>query len=140
MSLHLSCHLLNAILSSLSFSINIPIHVVFVNKNLFLIGSFYSTSIPYPLTLMHFCPPPVALGVQQPSLLGASPSLYSQQSALAAASLSTQSAANYQISQQTAALQQQAAAAAAAALQQVSHREVILSTTKPGWGRQDTNA
>lgn len=64
--------------------------------------------------------PATALGVQQPSLLGASPSMYSQQSALAAASLNTQSAANYQISQQTAALQQQAAAAAAAALQQVS--------------------
>lgn len=46
--------------------------------------------------------------------------MYSQQSALAAASLNTPSAANYQISQQTAALQQQAAAAAAAALQQVS--------------------
>lgn len=61
-----------------------------------------------------------ALGVQQPSLLGASPSVYSQQSALAAVSLSNQSAANYQLSQQTAALQQQAAAAAAAALQQVS--------------------
>lgn len=61
-----------------------------------------------------------ALGVQQSSLLGASPSLYSQQSALAAASLNTQTAANYQITQQTAALQQQAAAAAAAALQQVS--------------------
>ncbi|XP_062319317.1 cell division cycle and apoptosis regulator protein 1 isoform X2 [Osmerus eperlanus] len=59
-----------------------------------------------------------SLGVQQPSLLGASPSMYSQQSALAAASLNTQSAANYQLSQQTAALQQQAAAAAAAALQQ----------------------
>ena len=59
--------------------------------------------------------------MQQPSLLGASPSVYSQQSALAAASLSNQSAANYQLSQQTAALQQQAAAAAAAALQQVSH-------------------
>uniref|UniRef100_A0A3Q2E5J6 Cell division cycle and apoptosis regulator protein 1 n=1 Tax=Cyprinodon variegatus TaxID=28743 RepID=A0A3Q2E5J6_CYPVA len=59
-----------------------------------------------------------ALGVQQQSLLGASPSVYSQQSALAAASLSNQSAANYQLSQQTAALQQQAAAAAAAALQQ----------------------
>ncbi|XP_062852153.1 cell division cycle and apoptosis regulator protein 1 [Trichomycterus rosablanca] len=56
-----------------------------------------------------------SLGVQQPSLLGASPSMYTQQSALAAASLNTQSAANYQISQQTAALQQQAAAAAAAA-------------------------
>uniref|UniRef100_A0A8C2Q406 Cell division cycle and apoptosis regulator protein 1 n=1 Tax=Cyprinus carpio TaxID=7962 RepID=A0A8C2Q406_CYPCA len=52
-----------------------------------------------------------ALGVQQPSLLGASP-MYTQQSALA--SLNTQSAANYQLSQQTAALQQQAAAAAAA--------------------------
>lgn len=60
-----------------------------------------------------------ALGVQQPSLLGASPSVYPQQSALAAVSLSNQSAANYQLSQQTAALQQQAAAAAAAALQQV---------------------
>ncbi|XP_056147667.1 cell division cycle and apoptosis regulator protein 1 isoform X2 [Lampris incognitus] len=59
-----------------------------------------------------------SLGVQQPSLLGASPSMYSQQSALAAASLSNQSAANYQLSQQTAALQHQAAAAAAAALQQ----------------------
>ncbi|XP_038148900.1 cell division cycle and apoptosis regulator protein 1 isoform X2 [Cyprinodon tularosa] len=59
-----------------------------------------------------------SLGVQQQSLLGASPSVYSQQSALAAASLSNQSAANYQLSQQTAALQQQAAAAAAAALQQ----------------------
>lgn len=65
----------------------------------------------------------VALGVQQPSLLGASPSVYSQQSALAAVSLSNQSAANYQLSQQTAALQQQAAAAAAAALQQVSQGE-----------------
>lgn len=48
--------------------------------------------------------------------------MYSQQSALAAASLNTQSAANYQLSQQTAALQQQAAAAAAAALQQVRAR------------------
>uniref|UniRef100_A0A8C1L9H4 Cell division cycle and apoptosis regulator protein 1 n=1 Tax=Cyprinus carpio TaxID=7962 RepID=A0A8C1L9H4_CYPCA len=55
-------------------------------------------------------------GVQQPSLLGASP-MYTQQSALA--SLNSQSAANYQLSQQTAALQQQAAAAAAAALQQL---------------------
>ena len=63
-----------------------------------------------------------ALGVQQSSLLGASPSMYSQQSAMAAASMNTQSAANYQISQQTVALQQQAAAAAAAALQQVSPR------------------
>lgn len=66
------------------------------------------------LCLSHISP--VALGVQQPSLLGASP-MYTQQSALA--SLNTQSAANYQLSQQTAALQQQAAAAAAAALQQV---------------------
>ncbi|CAL8298721.1 unnamed protein product [Merluccius merluccius] len=56
-----------------------------------------------------------SLGVQQPSLLGASPSMYTPQSALAAASLGNQSAANYQLSQQTAALQQQAAAAAAAA-------------------------
>ncbi|KAJ8248542.1 hypothetical protein GJAV_G00243120 [Gymnothorax javanicus] len=61
-----------------------------------------------------------SLGVQQPSLLGASPSMYSQQSALAAASLNSQSAANYQLSQQTAALQQQAAAAAAAAALQQS--------------------
>lgn len=73
---------------------------------------------------------PTALGVQQPSLLGASPAVYSQQSALAAASLSNQSAANYQLSQQTAALQQQAAAAAAAALQQVSHKRVMLSTVR----------
>uniref|UniRef100_A0A672S3B7 Cell division cycle and apoptosis regulator protein 1 n=1 Tax=Sinocyclocheilus grahami TaxID=75366 RepID=A0A672S3B7_SINGR len=58
-----------------------------------------------------------SLGVQQSSLLGVSP-MYTQQSALAAASLNTQSAANYQLSQQTAALQQQAAVAAAAALQQ----------------------
>ncbi|XP_018427511.1 PREDICTED: cell division cycle and apoptosis regulator protein 1 [Nanorana parkeri] len=56
---------------------------------------------------------PAPLGVQQPSLLGASPTLYSQQSAMAAAGLSTPSA-NYQLSQ-TAALQQHAAAAAAAA-------------------------
>lgn len=68
------------------------------------------------LTISHMSP--IALGVQQPSLLGASP-MYTQQSALAAASLNTQSAANYQLSQQTAVLQQQAAAAAAAALQQV---------------------
>lgn len=74
--------------------------------------------------------PPTALGVQQPSLLGASPAVYSQQSALAAASLSNQSAANYQLSQQTAALQQQAAAAAAAALQQVSHKRVMLTIVK----------
>lgn len=80
-----------------------------------------------PLNLAPYFPPSVALGVQQPSLLGASPSVYSQQSALAAVSLSNQSAANYQLSQQTAALQQQAAAAAAAALQQVSHSEGVLS-------------
>nr|XP_009305515.1 cell division cycle and apoptosis regulator protein 1 isoform X3 [Danio rerio] len=60
-----------------------------------------------------------SLGVQQQSLLGASP-MYTQQSALAAASLNSQSAANYQLSQQTAALQQQAAAAAAAAALQQS--------------------
>uniref|UniRef100_A0A8C0LUM1 Cell division cycle and apoptosis regulator protein 1 n=1 Tax=Canis lupus dingo TaxID=286419 RepID=A0A8C0LUM1_CANLU len=59
-----------------------------------------------------------ALGVQQPSLLGASPTIYTQQTALAAAGLTTQTPANYQLTQ-TAALQQQAAAAAAA-LQQVS--------------------
>ncbi|KAM7016395.1 cell division cycle and apoptosis regulator protein 1 isoform 3-T3 [Passerculus sandwichensis] len=62
---------------------------------------------------------PAALGVQQPSLLGASPTIYTQQTALAAAGLTTQSPANYQLSQ-SAALQQQAAAAAAA-LQQVKH-------------------
>uniref|UniRef100_A0A3B4A6A0 Cell division cycle and apoptosis regulator protein 1 n=1 Tax=Periophthalmus magnuspinnatus TaxID=409849 RepID=A0A3B4A6A0_9GOBI len=71
------------------------------------------------------------LGVQQPSLLGASPSVYSQQSALAAASLSTQSAANYQLSQQTAALQQQAAAAAAAALQQLPQPQQALLSQPP---------
>lgn len=54
-----------------------------------------------------------ALGVQQPSLLGASPTIYTQQTALAAAGLSTPSPTNYQLTQ-TAALQQQAAAAAAA--------------------------
>ncbi|KAK2502833.1 hypothetical protein MC885_003677 [Smutsia gigantea] len=59
-----------------------------------------------------------ALGVQQPSLLGASPTIYTQQTALAAAGLTTQTPANYQLTQ-TAALQQQAAAAAAA-LQQVN--------------------
>uniref|UniRef100_A0A8C2CHA2 Cell division cycle and apoptosis regulator protein 1 n=1 Tax=Cyprinus carpio TaxID=7962 RepID=A0A8C2CHA2_CYPCA len=72
-----------------------------------------------------------ALGVQQPSLLGASP-MYTQQSALA--SLNSQSAANYQLSQQTAALQQQAAAAAAAALQQVRswlYEQFILSLSNP---------
>uniref|UniRef100_A0A8C5WG62 Cell division cycle and apoptosis regulator protein 1 n=1 Tax=Leptobrachium leishanense TaxID=445787 RepID=A0A8C5WG62_9ANUR len=57
---------------------------------------------------------PAPLGVQQPSLLGASPTIYTQQSALAAAGLTTTSQANYQLTQ-TAALQQQAAAAAAAA-------------------------
>uniref|UniRef100_A0AAY4ET01 Cell division cycle and apoptosis regulator protein 1 n=1 Tax=Denticeps clupeoides TaxID=299321 RepID=A0AAY4ET01_9TELE len=66
------------------------------------------------------------LGVQQPSLLGASPSMYSQQSALAAASLSTP-AANYQLSQQTAALQQQAAAAAAALQQLPQPQQALLS-------------
>lgn len=86
----------------------------------------------YPAVQLHsrFTLSPTALGVQQPSLLGASPAVYSQQSALAAASLSNQSAANYQLSQQTAALQQQAAAAAAAALQQVSHKRVMLSTVR----------
>ncbi|XP_030626821.1 cell division cycle and apoptosis regulator protein 1 [Chanos chanos] len=74
---------------------------------------------------------PGALGVQQPSLLGASPSMYSQQSALAAASLNTQSAANYQLSQQTAALQQQAAAAAAAALQQLPQPQQALLSQPP---------
>ncbi|MGH0116938.1 UNVERIFIED_CONTAM: hypothetical protein FKN15_026632 [Acipenser sinensis] len=71
--------------------------------------------------------------VQQPSLLGASPAMYSQQSAMAAASLNSQSAAaNYQLSQQTAALQQQAAAAAAAALQQSSVAlPTSLSLTNP---------
>ena len=50
--------------------------------------------------------------------LGASPTIYTQQTALAAAGLTTQTPANYQLTQ-TAALQQQAAAAAAA-LQQVN--------------------
>lgn len=63
-----------------------------------------------------------ALGVQQPSLLGASPTIYTQQTALAAAGLTTQTPTNYQLTQ-TAALQQQAAAAAAA-LQQVTKRSV----------------
>lgn len=58
-----------------------------------------------------------ALGVQQPSLLGASPTIYTQQTALAAAGLTTQTPANYQLTQ-TAALQQQAAAV----LQQVSFK------------------
>ncbi|XP_037996434.1 cell division cycle and apoptosis regulator protein 1 isoform X1 [Motacilla alba alba] len=64
---------------------------------------------------------PAALGVQQPSLLGASPTIYTQQTALAAAGLTTQTPTNYQLSQ-SAALQQQAAAAAAA-LQQVKHTQ-----------------
>ncbi|XP_066180458.1 cell division cycle and apoptosis regulator protein 1 isoform X2 [Sylvia atricapilla] len=64
---------------------------------------------------------PAALGVQQPSLLGASPTIYTQQTALAAAGLTTQTPTNYQLTQ-TAALQQQAAAAAAA-LQQVKHTQ-----------------
>ncbi|XP_077310414.1 cell division cycle and apoptosis regulator protein 1 isoform X2 [Lithobates pipiens] len=70
---------------------------------------------------------PAPLGVQQPSLLGASPTIYTQ-SALAAAGLSTPSQANYQLSQ-TAALQQHAAAAAAAAAlqQQYSQPQQIYS-------------
>ncbi|XP_032921763.1 cell division cycle and apoptosis regulator protein 1 isoform X2 [Catharus ustulatus] len=64
---------------------------------------------------------PAALGVQQPSLLGASPTIYTQQTALAAAGLTTQTPTNYQLTQ-SAALQQQAAAAAAA-LQQVKHTQ-----------------
>lgn len=67
-----------------------------------------------------------ALGVQQPSLLGASPTIYTQQTALAAAGLTTQTPTNYQLTQ-TAALQQQAAAAAAA-LQQVKKKEHLLLT------------
>ncbi|XP_034993691.2 cell division cycle and apoptosis regulator protein 1 isoform X2 [Zootoca vivipara] len=68
---------------------------------------------------------PAALGVQQPSLLGASPTIYTQQTALAAAGLSTQTPTNYQLSQ-TAALQQQAAAAAAALQQQYSQPQQTL--------------
>uniref|UniRef100_A0A8C3NEP7 Cell division cycle and apoptosis regulator protein 1 n=1 Tax=Geospiza parvula TaxID=87175 RepID=A0A8C3NEP7_GEOPR len=68
---------------------------------------------------------PAALGVQQPSLLGASPTIYTQQTALAAAGLTTQSPANYQLSQ-SAALQQQAAAAAAALQQQYSQPQQTL--------------
>uniref|UniRef100_A0A8C5SJQ0 Cell division cycle and apoptosis regulator protein 1 n=1 Tax=Laticauda laticaudata TaxID=8630 RepID=A0A8C5SJQ0_LATLA len=67
---------------------------------------------------------PAALGVQQPSLLGASPTIYTQQTALAAG-LSTQSPTNYQLTQ-TAALQQQAAAAAAALQQQYSQPQQTL--------------
>ncbi|XP_043452435.1 cell division cycle and apoptosis regulator protein 1 isoform X4 [Leopardus geoffroyi] len=69
---------------------------------------------------------PAALGVQQPSLLGASPTIYTQQTALAAAGLTTQTPANYQLTQ-TAALQQQAAAAAAA-LQQLQQPQQTLLT------------
>ncbi|XP_063817636.1 cell division cycle and apoptosis regulator protein 1 isoform X2 [Pseudophryne corroboree] len=67
-------------------------------------------------------------GVQQPSILGVSPTIYTQQSALAAAGLSAPSPASYQLSQ-TAALQQQAAAAAAAAAlqQQYSQPQQIYS-------------
>ncbi|XP_032087551.1 cell division cycle and apoptosis regulator protein 1 isoform X3 [Thamnophis elegans] len=68
---------------------------------------------------------PAALGVQQPSLLGASPTIYTQQTALAAG-LSTQTPTNYQLTQ-TAALQQQAAAAAAA-LQQLQQPQQTLLT------------
>ncbi|XP_026569288.1 cell division cycle and apoptosis regulator protein 1 isoform X3 [Pseudonaja textilis] len=67
---------------------------------------------------------PAALGVQQPSLLGASPTIYTQQTALAAG-LSTQSPTNYQLTQ-TAVLQQQAAAAAAALQQQYSQPQQTL--------------
>ncbi|XP_013918791.1 PREDICTED: cell division cycle and apoptosis regulator protein 1 isoform X1 [Thamnophis sirtalis] len=67
---------------------------------------------------------PAALGVQQPSLLGASPTIYTQQTALAAG-LSTQTPTNYQLTQ-TAALQQQAAAAAAALQQQYSQPQQTL--------------
>ncbi|CAH2322013.1 cell division cycle and apoptosis regulator 1 isoform X1 [Pelobates cultripes] len=69
---------------------------------------------------------PAPLGVQQPSLLGASPTIYTQQSALAAAGLTSPSPANYQLTQ-TAALQQQAAAAAAAAaLQQYTQPQQTI--------------
>ncbi|XP_048166786.1 cell division cycle and apoptosis regulator protein 1 isoform X3 [Corvus hawaiiensis] len=86
---------------------------------------------------------PAALGVQQPSLLGASPTIYTQQTALAAAGLTTQTPTNYQLTQ-TAALQQQAAAAAAA-LQQVKQtqrpalpelRKAKGSSRKPEWKMQ----
>uniref|UniRef100_A0A8C3NRD1 Cell division cycle and apoptosis regulator 1 n=1 Tax=Cyanoderma ruficeps TaxID=181631 RepID=A0A8C3NRD1_9PASS len=68
---------------------------------------------------------PAALGVQQPSLLGASPTIYTQQTALAAAGLTTQTPTNYQLTQ-SAALQQQAAAAAAALQQQYSQPQQTL--------------
>ncbi|XP_015672149.1 cell division cycle and apoptosis regulator protein 1 [Protobothrops mucrosquamatus] len=67
---------------------------------------------------------PAPLGVQQPSLLGASPTIYTQQTALAAG-LNTQTPTNYQLTQ-TAALQQQAAAAAAALQQQYSQPQQTL--------------
>ncbi|KFO36936.1 Cell division cycle and apoptosis regulator protein 1 [Fukomys damarensis] len=73
---------------------------------------------------------PAALGVQQPSLLGASPTLYTQQTALAAAGLTTQTPANYQLTQ-TAALQQQAAAAAAALQQPAVALPTSLSLSTP---------
>ncbi|OWK06288.1 BCAP29 [Cervus elaphus hippelaphus] len=74
-------------------------------------------------------PQPAALGVQQPSLLAASPAIYTQQTALAAAGLTTQTPANYQLTQ-TAALQR-AAAGAAALPQQYSHlsRPCTVSAT-----------
>ena len=104
--------------------------LLFLVQPVFL--SLHSSRLLYLLTPSSFCIilfrallSPAALGVQQPSLLGASPSMYSQQSALAAASLNSQSvAANYQLSQQASALQQQAAAAAAAALQQVNYTRI----------------
>ncbi|KAJ6661594.1 hypothetical protein lerEdw1_013833 [Lerista edwardsae] len=73
---------------------------------------------------------PAALGVQQPSLLGASPTIYTQQTALAAAGLTTQTPTNYQLTQ-TAALQQQAAAAAAALQQPTVALPTSLSLSTP---------
>ncbi|KAJ7415654.1 cell division cycle and apoptosis regulator protein 1 [Willisornis vidua] len=73
---------------------------------------------------------PAALGVQQPSLLGASPTIYTQQTALAAAGLTTQTPTNYQLTQ-TAALQQQAAAAAAALQQPAVALPTSLSLSTP---------
>ncbi|XP_041426923.1 cell division cycle and apoptosis regulator protein 1-like isoform X2 [Xenopus laevis] len=69
---------------------------------------------------------PAPLAVQQPSMFGASPSIYTQQSALAAAGLTSSSPANYQLNQ-TAALQQQAAAAAAALQQYAQPQQTIYS-------------
>ncbi|XP_055503293.1 cell division cycle and apoptosis regulator protein 1 isoform X2 [Leucoraja erinacea] len=70
----------------------------------------------------------------QPSLLGASPAMYSQQTALAAAGLSSQAASGYQLSQ-SAALQQQAAAAAVAMQQQYQQpQQTIYSVQQqPLW-------